>query len=179
MNLSVDALFPFSTDGDGATRTGTWTSGPTICRPGRTADCQLLRRLCERDRRQWYHVGHGRSESGFPLVAGSPRRPRRHELDYDENCWSSTAVARRPIRGSRSPAVGGSARRTRRDYLSIVTNQPNALQTSTSHYRQSGAYGIGFDNVNGVLRHFPDHGPPHDCHDGHRGHVRMGHPVDR
>lgn len=39
-------------------------------------------------------------------------------------------------------------------YLSIVTNQPSALATSTAHYRQFGAYGIGFDNINGALRHF-------------------------
>ena len=65
------------------------------------------------------------------------------------NCGGSTADTGFAIPGS---AWVGLTDPTH--YLSIVTNQPSALATSTAHYRQSGAYGIGFDNVNGRLRHF-------------------------
>jgi hypothetical protein len=65
------------------------------------------------------------------------------------NCGGSTADT-----GLAIPGSGWVGKTDPTHYLSIVTNQPNALQTSTSHYRQSGAYSIGFDNVNGVLRHF-------------------------
>ena len=65
------------------------------------------------------------------------------------NCGGSTADT-----GLAIPGSGWVGKTDPTHYLSIVTNQPSALATSTAHYRQSGAYSVGFDNINGVLRHF-------------------------